>query len=104
MSALAPSHPRQLVAERRLASLARALGPAIAAALAEENVVEVLINADGRLRIDRVGAGIEATNVWLSIAERDPAFGQLRVGPGETTQSLHTAMRVAPADDELRLE
>lgn len=73
MSALAPSSPRQLVAERRLASLARALGPAIAAALAEENVVEVLINADGRLRIDRVGAGIEATNVWVSIAERDTA-------------------------------
>lgn len=67
----APSQNR--VAERRLASLARALGPALAEALADEAVVEVLINADGRLRIDRVGVGIEETNVWLTAAERETA-------------------------------
>lgn len=67
----APTQAR--VAERRLASLARALGPALAEALADEAVVEVLINADGRVRIDRVGAGIEATNVWLTPAERETA-------------------------------
>jgi type IV secretion system protein VirB11 len=67
----ASSHPQRLVAERRLASLARALGPALADALADEAVVEVLINADGRLRVDRVGCGIEATNVWLTSAERE---------------------------------
>jgi len=67
----APSQNR--VAERRLASLARALGPAIAEALADEAVVEALINADGRLRVDRVGVGIEATNVWLTAAERETA-------------------------------
>lgn len=65
--------PQRLVAERRLASLARALGPALADALADEAVVEVLINADGRLRIDRVGSGVEATNVWLTAAERETA-------------------------------
>lgn len=67
------SAPSARVAERRLASLARALGPALAEALADEAVVEVLINADGRLRIDRVGAGIEATNIYLSPAERETA-------------------------------
>lgn len=70
----ASTHPQRLVAERRLASLARALGPALADALADEAVVEVLINADGRLRVDRVGCGIEATNVWLTPAERETAI------------------------------
>ncbi len=74
MSARAPaSAPVNRVAERRLASLARALGPALAEALADDTVVEVLINADGRLRIDRVGRGVEATNVWLTCAERETA-------------------------------
>lgn len=68
-----PAPTQNRVAERRLASLARALGPAIAEALADEAVVEALINADGRLRVDRVGVGIEATNVWLTAAERETA-------------------------------
>lgn len=70
----ATASPARLVAERRLATLARALGPALAEALADEAVVEVLINADGRIRIDRVGAGIEASNIWLSAAEREIAI------------------------------
>lgn len=65
--------PKPSVAERRLLSLARALGPALAEALADAAVVEVLINADGRLRVDRVGRGIEATNTWLTAAEREAA-------------------------------
>ncbi len=74
MTALAPAAaPQSLVAERRLASLCRALGPALAEALADEAVVEVLVNADGRVRVDRVGRGIEATNTWLSVAERETA-------------------------------
>lgn len=74
MSAAHPLAAQSRVAERRLASLARALGPALADALADDAVVEVLINADGRLRIDRVGVGIEATNVWLTAAERETAI------------------------------
>ena len=73
MSAAPSSASHNRVAERRLATLARALGPALAEALADEAVVEVLINADGRLRIDRVGAGVQATNVWLTAAERETA-------------------------------
>ncbi|MDX2277908.1 MAG: P-type conjugative transfer ATPase TrbB [Hyphomonadaceae bacterium] len=66
--------PHRLVAERRLASLARALGPALAAALADEAVVEVLVNADGHMRVDRVGRGIEPTDVRLTVAERETAI------------------------------
>lgn len=73
MNAVLPAPAHNRVAERRLASLARALGPALAEALADDRVVEALINADGRLRVDRVGVGIEATNVWLTAAERETA-------------------------------
>lgn len=73
MSAMAAQAPQRLVGERRLQSLARALGPALAEALADDMVVEVLINADGRVRVDRLGAGLEATNVWLSAGERETA-------------------------------
>jgi P-type conjugative transfer ATPase TrbB len=73
MSAAHGAAPNDRVAQRRLASLARALGPALAEALADEAVVEILINADGRLRIDRVGRGIEATGICLSPAEREMA-------------------------------
>ncbi len=73
MSSALSASPQRRVAERRLATLARALGPALAEALADDAVVEVLINADGRLRIDRVGRGVEATNVWLTAAERETA-------------------------------
>lgn len=73
MSAAASPTPQRLVAERRLQSLARALGPALADALADDAVVEVLVNADGRVRVDRVGVGVEATNVWLTAAERETA-------------------------------
>lgn len=73
MSALS-AHAEGRVGERRQTSLARALGPALAAALADAAVVEVLINADGRLRVDRVGAGIETTDIVLSTSERETAI------------------------------
>ncbi len=73
MNALTAAAPQKLVAERRLAALARALGPALAEALADDAVVEVLVNADGRVRVDRVGKGVETTNVWLTCAERETA-------------------------------
>ncbi len=81
----APTAPRgSLVAERRLASLRGALGPALAAALADDAVVEVLINADGQMRVDRVGAGIEAVDARLSVAERMAAIRLLAAEAFET--------------------
>lgn len=43
--------------ERRRAMLRTAMGPAIAAALADPLVVEVMVNPDGALRLDRLGSG-----------------------------------------------
>lgn len=81
----APSTPQnRLVAERRLASLRGALGPALAAALADDAVVEVLINADGQMRVDRVGRGIEAIDTCLSVSERIAAIRLLAAEASET--------------------
>lgn len=55
--------------ERRRAMLASAMGPAIAAALADPAVVEVMVNPDGRLRLDRLGEGRIDTGVVLAAAD-----------------------------------
>jgi type IV secretion system protein VirB11 len=46
-----------LSAERRRAMLRTAMGPTIAEALADPEVIEIMINPDGILRLDRLGAG-----------------------------------------------
>ena len=46
-----------LSAERRRAMLCTAMGPSIAAALADPLTQEIMVNPDGQLRIDRLGDG-----------------------------------------------
>lgn len=55
--------------ERRRAMLRTAMGPAIAEALADPLVVEVMVNPDGVLRLDRLGEGRSETKANLSAAE-----------------------------------
>jgi P-type conjugative transfer ATPase TrbB len=58
--------------ERRVRMLRTAMGPEIAAALNDPEVVEVLLNPDGSLWVDRLGTGREATGAALApaVAER----------------------------------
>jgi type IV secretion system protein VirB11 len=49
--------------------LRTALGPEIAAWLEEPSVIEVMLNPDGRLWIDRLGAGIADTGREMSAAD-----------------------------------
>jgi len=49
--------------------LRTALGPAIAAFLEDAAVVEVMLNPDGRLWIDRLAGGLEDTGHYLSAAD-----------------------------------
>jgi P-type conjugative transfer ATPase TrbB len=53
---------------RRRAMLRTAMGPEIAAALTDPAVIEVMVNPDGRLRLDRLGEGRVATDTRLSAA------------------------------------
>lgn len=54
---------------RRRTMLRTAMGPAIAEALADPTVIEVMVNPDGSLRLDRLGKGRIDTGTRLKPAE-----------------------------------
>ena len=54
-----------LSAERRRAMLRTAMGPGIAAALADPRVIEIMVNPDGALRVDVLGEGRVDTGLFL---------------------------------------
>lgn len=54
-----------LSAERRRTMLRTAMGPGIAAALADPRVIEVMVNPDGALRLDILGEGRTDTGARL---------------------------------------
>lgn len=55
--------------DRRRAMLRTAMGPVIASALADPAVIEVMVNPDGSLRLDRLGEGRIDTGKRLEPAE-----------------------------------
>lgn len=59
----------QLSAERRRDMLRTAFGPAITTALADPLVLEVMVNPDGALRLDRLGEGRSDTLVRFDPAQ-----------------------------------
>ena len=56
-------------ADRTLAMLRTALGPVIAKALDDPDVIEIMLNPDGRLWLDKMGTGRINTKSRLSPAE-----------------------------------
>jgi P-type conjugative transfer ATPase TrbB len=52
-------------ADRRRAMLRTAMGPAIAEARADPRVIEIMVNPDGALRLDRLGEGRTDTGVRM---------------------------------------
>ncbi|HEV2898614.1 MAG TPA: P-type conjugative transfer ATPase TrbB [Pseudaminobacter sp.] len=63
------SHPE--ADHRRRAMLRTAMGQAIADALADPSVIEVLVNPDGVLRLDRLGEGRVDTGVRMHPSESE---------------------------------
>ena len=57
--------------QRRRGMLRTAMGPAIAMALEEADVVEVMVNPDGKLWLDRHGSGRADTGVILTAQEAE---------------------------------
>lgn len=64
-----PAHP--IVTGRKLDALRHALGETILAALLEPAVVEILVNPDGRLVLDRSGLGRAATGEIIAAEARE---------------------------------
>lgn len=89
---------------RRRSALARALGPAIAAALEEPDVVEALVNADGVLWLDRVGAGLVATSYRLSARDREAAIRLLAHEAGETVGEDRPMLATILPDSAARVQ
>src|SRR3546814_14086296 len=55
--------------ERRRAMLRTAMGQAMAAALADPRVIEVMVTPDGALRVDILGEGRVDTDVRIDCAQ-----------------------------------
>lgn len=73
-----------LPAIRQRSVLDAALGPVLAAALADPSVAEILVNADGAIWIDRAGQGLGATGAYMTASDRETVIRLLAHGAGET--------------------
>ena len=76
---------------RRQQALASALDP-LAVLLFDPSVVEVLLNADGAVWIDRVGAGLERTDVTMSAAQSDRMLRLIASEIGVELNSAHPSL------------
>ncbi|HPI47439.1 MAG TPA: P-type conjugative transfer ATPase TrbB [Hyphomonadaceae bacterium] len=59
---------------RGLAMLATALGPALSSVLEARDTIEVIVNPDGRVWVERVARGREATSIRMEPAETERAI------------------------------
>lgn len=82
-------------AARRLAMLRTAMGPAIAAALAAPEVVEVMVNPDGALRLDRLGAGRWDTGERLEAAQVERI---IRLVASHSRSEVHAGAPIVSAE------
>ncbi|MCE7988815.1 MAG: hypothetical protein DYG89_47275 [Caldilinea sp. CFX5] len=95
---------RIIGSSRRRSALARALGLNIAEALAAPDVVEVLINADGRVWIDRAGVGLLLTEHRIIANDRETAIRLLAHEAGETVGENRPALATILPDSAARVQ
>ena len=100
--------------ERRRAMLKTAFGPVIAEALADSQVIEVMVNPDGRLWLDRLDRGrfdtgnslqwseveriirLVASHIRLEVHERSPIVSAELPDTGERFEGLIPPVATAP--------
>ncbi len=82
-------------ADRRRAMLRTAMGPAIAAALSDPLVVEIMVNPDGALRLDRLGEGRSDTNVRMEASQVERI---IRLVASHARAEVHAANPVVSAE------
>ncbi len=76
-------HHHPVVSDRKVAALRQAMGPVIAGALADRLVVEVMVNPDGKIWVDRIGEGRSWTGEHLAPADADRILRLLADHAGE---------------------
>ncbi len=72
-----------LVLSRELSVLREAFGPTILEALTDAHVVEVMVNVDGKIWIDKIGEGRSDTGASLDYAKRDTILKMVAHHTGE---------------------
>lgn len=82
-------------AERRRTMLRTAMGPAIAEALADRHVIEVMVNPDGALRLDRLGSGRCDTGTRLGA---DQVERIIRLVASHARTEVHGAAPIVSAE------
>lgn len=82
-------------AERRRAMLRSAMGPAIAAALSDPFVLEIMVNPDGSLRLDRLGEGRTDTGLRLDPAQVERI---IRLVASSSRTEVHGAAPIVSAE------
>jgi len=80
---------------RRRAMLRTAMGPAIAAALSDPRVLEVMVNPDGALRLDRLGEGRSDTGVRYDPAQIERI---IRLVASHARTDVHAAAPIISAE------
>jgi type IV secretion system protein VirB11 len=81
--------------ERRRTMLRTAMGAEIAAALADPAVIEVMVNPDGALRLDRLGVGRVDTNTHMGAAEVERI---IRLVASHIRQEVHAESPIVSAE------
>ena len=78
-----------IVTDRKVAALRQAMGPIIAGALAERLVVEVMVNPDGKIWVDRIGEGRSWTGELLAASDAERILRLLADHAGEVVNRDH---------------
>jgi type IV secretion system protein TrbB len=81
--------------DRRIRMLRTAMGPAIARALEDPEVVEVLLNPDGSLWLDRLGSGRSPTGVNINPADAERI---IRLVAAHVRAEVHAGMPILSAE------
>ncbi|WP_221240399.1 P-type conjugative transfer ATPase TrbB [Sphingobium boeckii] len=81
--------------DRRRVMLQTAMGSAIAAAMADPLVIEIMVNPDGALRIDRLGEGCSDTGVRLTPAAVERI---IRLVASHAKSEVHGASPIVSAE------
>ena len=84
-----------LSSDRRRAMLRTAMGPTIAAALADPAVIEIMVNPDGALRLDRLGEGRSDTGTRYDPAQVERI---IRMVASHARTEVHAASPIVSAE------